>query len=154
VVLVVHHHARHAFHQEGRPRGAGATPHPPLAVTFFVPIGLFIFGWTARPDIHWIVPCIGIVITTIGIFLIIQCIFLYLPLVYPQYAASLFAGNDFMRSALAAGSIHFSYPMFHKLGVDKGITLLAGLTIGCSIGVYVLFIFGSKLRAKSRFSAK
>ena len=127
---------------------------PALVVTFFVPVGLFLFGWTAREDIHWIVSCIGIVITTIGIFLIIQCIFLYLPLSYPQYAASLFAGNDFTRSALAAGSIHFSYPMFHNLGVDKGVTLLAGLTIGCSVGVYVLYFFGERLRAKSRFAAK
>lgn len=127
---------------------------PALIVTFFVPVGLFMFGWTANPKIHWIVSCIGIVITTIGIFLIIQCIFLYLPLVYPQYAASLFAGNDFTRSALAAGAIHFSYPMFHNLGVDRGISLLAGLTVGCSIGVYVLFFFGEKLRAKSRFAAQ
>jgi DHA1 family multidrug resistance protein-like MFS transporter len=127
---------------------------PALIVTFFVPVGLFLFGWTARPDIHWIVSCIGIVITTIGIFLIIQCIFLYLPLVYPQYAASLFAGNDFARSALASGAIHFSYPMFLNLGVDRGITLLAGLTVGCSIGVYVLFFFGERLRAKSRFAAQ
>jgi DHA1 family multidrug resistance protein-like MFS transporter len=127
---------------------------PALFVTFLVPIGLFIFGWTARSDVHWIASCVGIVITTIGIFLIIQCIFLYLPLVYPQYAASLFAGNDFSRSALAAGAIHFSYPLFHNLGVDKGISLLGGLTVGCSIGVYVLFFFGEKLRAKSRFAAK
>lgn len=127
---------------------------PALFVTWFVPAGLFIFGWTSDPDIHWIVSCIGIVITTIGIFLIIQCIFLYLPLSYPQYAASLFAGNDFLRSALAAGAIHFSYPMFHNLGVDRGISLLAGLTIGCSAGVYVLYFFGEKLRAKSRFAAK
>jgi DHA1 family multidrug resistance protein-like MFS transporter len=127
---------------------------PALFVTFLVPIGLFIFGWTAREDIHWIVSCIGIVITTIGIFLIIQCIFLYLPLVYPQYAASLFAGNDFARSALAAGAIHFAYPLFHNLGVDRGVSLLGGLTIGCSVGVYVLFFFGEKLRAKSRFAAK
>jgi DHA1 family multidrug resistance protein-like MFS transporter len=127
---------------------------PALFVTFLVPIGLFIFGWTSRPDVHWIASCIGIVITTIGIFLIIQCIFLYLPLVYPQYAASLFAGNDFTRSALAAGAIHFSYPLFHNLGVDRGISLLGGLTVGCSFGVYALFFLGEKLRAKSRFAAK
>jgi len=127
---------------------------PALFVTFLVPVGLFIFGWTSRSNIHWIVSCIGIVITTIGIFLIIQCIFLYLPLVYPQYAASLFAGNDFARSALAAGAIHFSYPLFHNLGVDRGVSLLGGLTVGCSFGVYALFFFGEKLRAKSRFAAK
>jgi DHA1 family multidrug resistance protein-like MFS transporter len=127
---------------------------PALYVTFFVPIGLFIFGWSAREDVHWIVSCVGIVITTIGIFLIIQCIFLYLPLVYPQYAASLFAGNDFARSAMAAGAIHFSYPLFHNLGVARGVSLLGGLTIGCSAGVYALFFLGEKLRSKSRFAAK
>ncbi|KAH6024557.1 hypothetical protein HBI83_065860 [Parastagonospora nodorum] len=127
---------------------------PALYVTFLVPIGLFIFGWTARSDVHWIASCIGIVITTIGIFLIIQCIFLYLPLVYPQYAASLFAGNDFTRSALAAGAIHFSYPLFHNLGVDRGVSLLGGLTVGCSLGLFALFFLGEKLRAKSRFAAK
>jgi len=147
------------YHVEPRIKseGLGAPElrlRPALFVTFFVPAGLFIFGWTANEDIHWIVSCIGIVITTIGIFLIIQCIFLYLPLVYPQYAASLFAGNDFIRSSLAAGAIHFSYPMFHNLGVDKGVTLLAGLTVGCSAGVYALYFYGATLRAKSKFAAK
>jgi len=140
-----------------RQNGLGAPERrliPALFVTFLVPIGLFIFGWTSRPDIHWIASCIGIVITTIGIFLIIQCIFLYLPLVYPQYAASLFAGNDFARSALAAGAIHFSYPLFHNLGVGRGISLLGGLTVGCSAGVFALFFFGEKLRGRSRFAAK
>jgi DHA1 family multidrug resistance protein-like MFS transporter len=127
---------------------------PALFVTWFVPAGLFLFGWTAREDLHWIVSCIGILITSTGIFLIIQCIFLYLPLSYPQYAASLFAGNDFARSALASGAIHFSYPMFRNLGVDRGTTLLAGLTVGCSFGVYILYFFGAKLRASSKFAAK
>lgn len=127
---------------------------PALFVTWLVPVGLFIFGWTSDPKIHWIVSCIGIVITTIGIFLVIQCIFLYLPLVYPQYAASLFAGNDFIRSALATGAIHFSTPMFRNLGIGKGVSLLAGLTVGCSLGVYVLFFFGHKLRARSRFAVQ
>jgi DHA1 family multidrug resistance protein-like MFS transporter len=97
---------------------------------------------------------IGIVIATIGIFLIVQCIFLYLPLVYPQYAASLFAGNAFMRCSLAAGAIHFSIPMFHNLGVSRGVSLLAGLTVGCSVGVFLLYFFGADLRGKSRFSKK
>lgn len=127
---------------------------PALIVTWFVPAGLLIFGWTANKDIHWIVSVAGIALTTVGIFLIIQCIFLYLPLVYPKYAASLFAGNDFLRSALAAGAIHFSSPMFRNLGIGRGISLLAGLTVGCSAGVYVLYFYGAKLRARSRFAAQ
>ena len=73
---------------------------------------------------------------------------------YPQYSASLFAGNDFVRSTLAAGAVHFSRPLFINLGVGPGISLLAGLTCGCVFGVYALYFFGAKLRARSRFAAK
>lgn len=33
---------------------------PPLVVgTFFIPAGLFLYGWSAYYKIHWIVPIIG-----------------------------------------------------------------------------------------------
>ena len=103
---------------------------------------------------HWIAPTIGIGIFTLGIFVVIQCIFLYLPLTYPQYAASLFAGNDFMRSTLAAGTIHFSHPLYINLGIAPGVSLLAGVTSACIIGVFALWIYGDRLRARSKFAAK
>jgi MFS transporter, DHA1 family, multidrug resistance protein len=127
---------------------------PALAATLLCPIGLFIFAWTSNPNIHWIVPTIGIMIFTSGIFVVIQCIFIFLPMTYPQYAASLFAGNDFVRSSLACGAIHFSRPLFGNLGVGRGVSLLGGLTAGCCVGLYALWYFGARLRARSRFSAK
>lgn len=146
---------------------------PALPASLLLPIGLFLFAWTGNssPKIHWIVPTIGVVIFTIGqypffpmsysctndlsgIFILFQCIFIYIPLTYPQYAASLFAGNDFARSSIAAGAIHFSSPMFHNLGVGPGVSLLAGLTVGGIIGIFVLWKFGAALRARSRFAAK
>ncbi|KAK7520782.1 major facilitator superfamily domain-containing protein [Phyllosticta citriasiana] len=127
---------------------------PALIVCFLCPIGLFMFAWTARASIHWIVSVIGVGIFTVGVFLLIQCIFLYLPLSYPQYAASLFAGNDFLRSAVAAGAIHFARPLFHNLGIGPGLSLLAAFTVVCCGGIYVLFLCGDKLRARSRFTIK
>ncbi|CAK4034834.1 Caffeine resistance 5 [Lecanosticta acicola] len=127
---------------------------PALFASFLCPTGLFIFGWTSNKDIHWIVSVIGIMIFTIGIFIIMQCIFVYLPLVYPQYAASLFAGNDFARSTLAFAAVLFSRPMYINLGIGPGTSLLGGLTAGCVGGVFALYYFGEKLRARSRFSAK
>ena len=53
---------------------------PAIVGSFFLPTGLFIFGWTARASIHWIVPLIGVVIFVIGTFLILQSIFVYVPL--------------------------------------------------------------------------
>jgi DHA1 family multidrug resistance protein-like MFS transporter len=88
------------------------------------------------------------------VFILFQCVFVYLPMVYPAYAGSLFAGNDTMRSTLAAAAILFSRPMFLGLGVGGGVSLLAGLTTLCIGGIFILFFYGEKLRAKSRFAAK
>ncbi|KAF7189217.1 Caffeine resistance protein 5 [Pseudocercospora fuligena] len=127
---------------------------PALFASFLCPAGLFIFGWTSSRSIHWIVSIIGITIFTIGIFVIMQCIFVYVPLVYPQYSASLFAGNDFARSTLAFAAVLFSRPMYINLNIGPGTSLLGGLTAGCIAGVFALFWFGDKLRARSKFSAK
>lgn len=125
---------------------------PALFACFGPTIGLFIFGWTSRPDIHWIVPTIGIVIYGASVFILMQCIFVYVPLSYPQYAASLFAANDFLRSALACGSILFARPLFINLGVAKGVSVLGGLSVIGIFGLFGLWIFGAKLRARSRFA--
>jgi DHA1 family multidrug resistance protein-like MFS transporter len=125
---------------------------PALFACFGPTIGLFIFAWTARADVHWIAPTIGITLYAASVFIVMQCIFVYVPLSYPQYAASLFAGNDFLRSALACGSIMFARPLFINLGVDKGVSLLAGLSVIGIIGMFVLYIYGEKLRARSKFA--
>lgn len=125
---------------------------PAIFGSFLIPTGLFIFGWAARPSVHWIVPLIGVVIFVLGTFLILQSIFVYLPLSYPKYAASLFAGNDLTRSSMACGSILYARPLFLNLGIAEGITLLAGLSIAGIIGTVALYFVGSKLRAKSSFA--
>ena len=125
---------------------------PALFACFGPTIGLFIFGWTARPDVHWIAPTIGIVIYGASVFVSMQCIFVYVPLSYPQYAASLFAGNDFFRSALACGSILFGRPLFINLGIGKGVSLLGRLSVIGILGMFVLWFFGAKMRSRSKFA--
>lgn len=125
---------------------------PALGASFGPTIGLFLFAWTARASIHWIVPTIGITIYGATVFVVMQCIFVYIPLSYPQYAASLFAANDFFRSALACGSVLFAHPLFGNLGVAKGTSLLGGLSVIGIIGIWLLYFFGSRLRALSKFA--
>lgn len=125
---------------------------PSLFGIFLPPIGLFLFAWTARASIPWIVPTIGIAIHAGSVFVILQCIFFYLPMSYPSYAASLFAGNDFCRSSFAAGSIVFSRPMFDNLGIGQGVSLLAGLSVVGVFGLFSIYTFGAALRAKSKFA--
>lgn len=125
---------------------------PALLGSLFLPTGLFIFAWTSRPSIHWIVPLVGVVIFVVGTFLILQSIFVYIPLSYPKYAASLFAGNDLVRSAMAAGSIIYARPLFVNLGVGKGVSVLAGLSTLGIIGMAAIYLTGAKLRARSKFA--
>jgi MFS transporter, DHA1 family, multidrug resistance protein len=125
---------------------------PALFATMLLPAGMFWFGWTSQGNIHWIVSIMGITIYAVGAFILFQCIFMYLPLTYPQYAASLFAANDLCRSALAAGSIIYAHPLYINLGIGRGISLLGGLLVGGVIGIWALWYFGAALRARSKFA--
>jgi DHA1 family multidrug resistance protein-like MFS transporter len=125
---------------------------PAIFASFGVPIGLFLFGWTARHSVHWIASAIGITIYSTTVFIIFQAVFSYVPMSYPQYAASLFAGNDFCRSAFAFGSVLFSRPMYLTLGVGKGVSLLGGLSVMGIIGMYLIWVYGARLRARSKFA--
>lgn len=136
---------------------------------------MFWFGWTAEKGTHWIVSvigmftcsrhelamrdvdvnanrAIGITLFAIGAFVLFQCIFMYLPLTYPQYAASLFAANDLCRAMMAAGCIIWAYPLYVNLGIGRGISLLGGLLVGGVGGIWCLWYWGAKLRAKSSFA--
>ncbi|KAB8230260.1 MFS transporter [Aspergillus alliaceus] len=125
---------------------------PALPSSFGPTIGLFLFAWTARASIHWIVPTIGITIYGATVFIVMQCIFVYIPLSYPKYAASLFAANDFFRSALACGSVLFAHPLFQNLGVARGVSLLGGLSVIGIIGIWLLYFYGRRLRSLSKFA--
>ncbi|KAF2716178.1 putative caffeine resistance protein 5 [Polychaeton citri CBS 116435] len=127
---------------------------PAIFSSFFLPAGLFIFGWTGNGSIHWIVSTIGIFLFSIGVFILMQSIFVYLPMVYPQYAASLFAGNDAARSFLAFAAVMFGRPMYVGMGIGPACSLLGALTAACIGGIFVLYLFGARLRSRSKFSAK
>ncbi|TKA51075.1 hypothetical protein B0A55_12733 [Friedmanniomyces simplex] len=96
----------------------------------------------------------GMFFLTLGIFALMQCIFVYLPLGYPRYATSLSAGNDFARSALAFGAVQDSRPMYLAMGIGPGTSLLAAVTAVCIGGIFVLYFYGARLKARSRSSAK
>ncbi|KAI0172178.1 MFS general substrate transporter [Hypoxylon sp. FL1284] len=125
---------------------------PAVLTAFLAPVGLFIFAWTSRPDVHWFVPITGLTLMFIGLLVSFQCMNFYISRCYPKYSASLFAANTFARSCFAAGSIMFSTPMYKTLGVSGGVSLLGGLSILCAGGTIVLWRYGDRLRMRSRFA--
>ncbi len=96
----------------------------------------------------------GVAIYNVGMFIMMQCLFMYLAFTYPQYAASLFAGNDAARSSLAAGAVLFAHPLYKKLGIGPGISILGGWRVACIGGIFPLYFLGAKLRARSRYAVK
>jgi DHA1 family multidrug resistance protein-like MFS transporter len=81
-----------------------------------------------------------------------QSLFIYIPFSYLKYAASPFAGNRVWRSVTAGASVVFARPLFINLGVDKGVTLLAGLSVAGVFGTIAIYIFGKQLRARSKYA--
>lgn len=125
---------------------------PGLAGVFGVTAGMFLFGWAARVSVHWVVPTIGIVMYCGCGFVVGLGMFIYMPLSYPQYAASLFAANDAFRSTFAAAAILFGRPLYLNLGVAEGCSLLGGLSVLGIAGFWYLFIYGERLRQRSSFT--
>ncbi|OAP56379.1 hypothetical protein AYL99_09558 [Fonsecaea erecta] len=141
------HHAEH-----GTPVAQEQWLLPGLFGVWGPPVGLLLFAWTAHTSVHWIVPTLGISIFAFSTFFIFQALICYVPLSYPRYVASLFAANDCARSLLAAAFVQFSRQMYTRLGIDKGVTLVAALSVVGIVGMYGLYFYGAKLRARSKFT--
>ncbi|KFA81296.1 hypothetical protein S40288_04865 [Stachybotrys chartarum IBT 40288] len=97
------------FNEDGELKPEWRLP-PAFVGAFAIPICLFWFGWASRPDVHWIVPIIGTAWFAIGSLLLFNSVPKCLSDAYPEYAASVLAGNDFFRSALGAGFVNCQFP--------------------------------------------
>ncbi|PWY84823.1 MFS general substrate transporter [Aspergillus heteromorphus CBS 117.55] len=128
---------------------------PAIIGGLFIPVCLFWFGWSARPDIHWIMPIVGSGFFAVGAFLLFNPVLNYLSDAYPVYAASVLAGNDLFRSSFGAGFPLFATAMYRNLGVDWASSTLAFLAVAFVPIPVVLMKYGETLRKKhSRFARK
>ncbi|KAL2857325.1 major facilitator superfamily domain-containing protein [Aspergillus pseudoustus] len=126
---------------------------PAIVGGFAFTIGLFWYGWTGfKHDIHWMAPTASGVLVGFGIYCIFLNCFNYLIDSYLQFAASVFAANTILRSAVGACFPLFSRQMFVNMGVQWAGTLLGCLS-AIMIPIPLAFIaWGPKLRRKSRFA--
>lgn len=80
---------------------------PSFFGAFALPVCLFMYAWTARESVHWIVPIVGSGFFTISIITIFNPMLNYLGMIYPMYSASVYAGN-----ALFRASFGVVFPLF------------------------------------------
>ncbi|KAI5481913.1 MFS transporter, DHA1 family, multidrug resistance protein [Pseudohyphozyma bogoriensis] len=123
-----------------------------IVASIFIPISLFLFGWSSKASVHWIVPIIGAALYLPGIYLNFQSILMYLAMGYPTQAVPIFAGNDLFRSTIASFFPLFGRAFFDHLGLGGGSSLLAGLSILMIPVLYALMKFGARLRARSKWT--
>ncbi|KAL8940993.1 MAG: hypothetical protein Q9216_002512 [Gyalolechia sp. 2 TL-2023] len=149
----LHRYVEPQFNDRGELKPETRLP-PAMVGGFFIPICLFWFGWSARPSIHWIMPIIGSSYFAIGTFLLFQAVLNYLSDAYPDYAASVLAGNDFMRSSFGAGFPLFATAMYKNEGVGWASSILGFLAIVFIPIPFVLYMYGERLRKVSRHARK
>jgi MFS transporter, DHA1 family, multidrug resistance protein len=126
---------------------------PPAFVgAFFIPVCLFWFGWSSRASVHWIMPVIGSGFFSIGAFLLFISVLAYLGDAYPKYVASVYAGNDLVRSSFGAAFPLFANAMYTKLGVGWASSLLGFLSIAFIPIPFVLYFYGEKIRRRSKMA--
>ncbi|KAM3423625.1 hypothetical protein BST61_g1048 [Cercospora zeina] len=114
--------------------------------------GLFMFAWSSGPDVHWIVPCIGIVLEGIGFITIFQSAMNYSIDTFQRYAASAVAANVALRSTFAVAFPLFISPMLHTLGVDWGVSVFGFLAVAMIPIPYGFYVFGKRIRARGQWS--
>ncbi|KAK9449610.1 major facilitator superfamily domain-containing protein [Limtongia smithiae] len=136
--------------------GGKAVPEERLIVmrytTFCMPVGLFIFGWTADAKYPWIAPVIGITIMSIGFFTVFQGCLNYLVDSFSTYAASAIATTTFTRSCFAAAFPLFGRIMFNNLTVPWGASLLGFVSLGMVPIPFLFYKYGPYIRSKNPYS--
>lgn len=123
-----------------------------LLASLLVPIGLFWLTFSARPDVHYIFPIVSGVPIGMGMTLLQLSLFNYYIDLYPTMSASTIAANSAVRGVVATVLPSVGLPLYTSLGIRNANVLLACIScIGFPTGV-ILYVFGRRLRAASRWA--
>ncbi|KAK2788934.1 hypothetical protein FQN52_006467 [Onygenales sp. PD_12] len=129
-------------------------PHVMVAGVSFA-AGLFWFGWSGyKGSIHWIVPTMSGILTGFGLLVIFLQSMNYIVDAYVLFAASAIAANTLLRSIAGAVFPLFATQMFEALGVNWAGTLLGCVGVLLAPIPVIFYLYGSRIRARSKFSPK
>ncbi|KAJ5314042.1 uncharacterized protein N7443_000926 [Penicillium atrosanguineum] len=119
--------------------------------SFFVPVALFMYGWTAYYKTHWIVPIIGTSFLGVGMLIAFMTVSTYLVDAFTIYAASAMAANTVFRS-LAGALLPLAGPqMYATLGLGWGNSLLGFIALAMCPLPIIFYVYGERIRTSKRF---
>ncbi|PNP46058.1 hypothetical protein TGAM01_v200351 [Trichoderma gamsii] len=125
---------------------------PLPAGAIILPIGFFIYGWTAEYQVHWIAPIIGTVVIGIGDLIVFMSLQMYLVDTFHIYAASALAANAVARSILGSVLPLAGLPMYNRLGMGWGNSILGFIGLALTPAAWLFLRHGEALR--KRFEIK
>ncbi len=118
-----------------------------------VPIGMFWFGWSCYPSVHWIMPTIAVGIATMGICSVFLAVFNYTADVYRSYASSALAASGICRNLMAGSFPLVTHALFKSLGFQAASSLLGGIAAVLTLVPWVLVRWGPAIRARSKIAS-
>ena len=127
---------------------------PMIPGAFCIPIGLFIYGWTADKHTHWIAPILGTGLVGLGLLATFMPIQTYLIDAFTIYAASAIAANTILRSLVGALLPLAGRKMYETLGLGWGNSLLAFIALAMCPIPWVFFKYGEWIRKNPRFQVQ
>ncbi|WWC59282.1 uncharacterized protein I303_101833 [Kwoniella dejecticola CBS 10117] len=132
--------------------GIEARLYSPMVGGIGLAIGCVWFGLTSLPSVHWILPCIGIVIIIASIFPIYLSGFIYISECYGSYASSAIAAQSWVRNTVAAVFIFFILSMYDALTPRWTCVTWGCVALLLSSVPFIAFKYGPQIRARSKFS--
>ena len=126
--------------------------YPSILGGFFgVTTGMFIYGWTAYPTIHWIAPTIGLGMVGFGTTAVIIGNANYLIDAYSKYAASALGAVGLVENISIAFLPLAAKAMYSDLGFQWASSLLGFVSLGLVAAPFVVMRWGVEIRARSPF---
>ncbi|KZV96667.1 MFS general substrate transporter [Exidia glandulosa HHB12029] len=124
----------------------------------FVPVSLFIFGWTSPPYVpvggaDWVGPCSAGIPFGFGMVIIYFSANAYIIDSYPGYVASALAAKTLVRSGAGAAMPLFTAIMFRGLGNGWAASLLAFVALAMVPIPFLFYRYGGSIRARSKRAA-
>jgi len=128
--------------------------HAAMFGSLLLPAGLFWYGWSMHSGVHWACPMAAQGVAILGAMDVYIAANLYLMDIYgAKFGASAQAANSFARYTLSAGTPLFALQMYQGLGIAWASSVLGFCALALAPIPWVLYHFGNRIRAKSRYPA-
>ncbi|XTI87743.1 MFS general substrate transporter [Cenococcum geophilum] len=128
---------------------------PPLIpACFFIPIGLFWYGWSAQAHTHWIVPILGTMFIGIGLTVLFMCVATYFIDAYPYYEASATAASTAVRSLIGALLPLAGRSLYSTIGLGWGNSLLGFMALAMCPLPWFFYKYGERIRTNPKYQIK